>query len=199
MSETVVTTLVTMGRWEPDARGRLVRAALELYAEHGYEQTTVVEIAGSAGVTERTFFRYFADKREVLFEGAGDLQAFVVGALASASAQVPPIEAVAAAMEGAASLLQERRDFARQRAAVIAANPSLHERELLKLAAIGAAAADALRHRGVPDPGASLAAETGVTIFTIAFERWIGDASAADFARCIREALDQLKLLFAEA
>ena len=188
-----------MGRWEPDARGRLVRAALELYAEHGYEQTTVVEIAGSAGVTERTFFRYFADKREVLFEGAGDLQAFVVGALASASAQVPPIEAVAAAMEGAASLLQERRDFARQRAAVIAANPSLRERELLKLATLGAAAAEALHHRGVPDPGASLAAETGVTIFTIAFEQWIGDASSADFARCIRDALDQLKVLIAEA
>ena len=188
-----------MGRWEPDARGRLVRAALELYAVHGYEQTTVAEIAGRAGVTERTFFRYFADKREVLFEGAGDLQAFVVGAIASASAQVPPIEAVGAAMEGAASLLQGRRDFARQRAAVIAANPGLQERELLKLAALGAAAAEALHHRGIPDPGASLAAETGVTVFKIAFEKWIGDAPSADFARCIREALDQLKALMAQS
>jgi AcrR family transcriptional regulator len=186
-----------MGRWEPDARGRLIRAALELYAERGFEQTTVVDIAQRAGVTERTFFRHFADKREVLFEGSGTLQEFVVGAIVSAPVSVPPIEAVSAAMEGAASLLEERRDFARQRAAAIVANSSLQERELLKLAALGAAAAEALRHRGVPEPEASLAAETGVTVFKVAFERWIGDASSDDLARCIRVTLDRLKALTA--
>ena len=63
-----------MGRWEPDARGRLVKAAMELYGERGFEQTTVAEIAERAGLTERTFFRHFADKREVLFAGAGALR-----------------------------------------------------------------------------------------------------------------------------
>lgn len=188
-----------MGRWKPDARGRLARAALDLYAERGFEQTTVVDIAERAGVTERTFFRYFADKREVLFEGSSALQEYVVGTITSMPPSTAPIDAVGGAMEGAASLLEERRDFARQRAAVIAAKPSLQERELLKLANLGAAAAEALRRRGVPDPVAGLAAETGVTVFKIGFERWIGDASSGSFAQCIREALDQLKALTAES
>lgn len=184
-----------MGRWEPDARGRLTQAALELYTERGFEPTTVVDIAQRAGVTERTFFRYFADKREVLFGGSGALQDKVVGAIASAPASMPPIDVMGMAMQSAASLLEERRDFARQRAAAITANPSLRERELLKLATLAAAAADALRRRGVPDPAASLAAETGVTIFKLGFEKWIADASSGDLARCIRDALDQLKKL----
>lgn len=180
-----------MGRWEPDARGRLMLAALDLYTERGYEQTTVADIAQRAGVTERTFFRHFADKREVLFDGAGQLQETVVGAIAAAELGAP-IEVVGAAMERAAELLQERRPFARQRAATIAANPSLLERELLKLAALGAAAAEALRARGVPEPDASLAAEAGVVVFKVAFERWITDPARADFVRGIRETLDEL-------
>jgi hypothetical protein len=56
-----------MGRWEPNVRGRLARAALVLSAEKGYDNTTVAEIAASAGVTERTFYRYFADKADALF------------------------------------------------------------------------------------------------------------------------------------
>jgi AcrR family transcriptional regulator len=199
MSTTVITTLGPMGRWKPDAHGRLARAALDLYAERGFEQTTVVDIAEHAGVTERTFFRYFADKREVLFEGSSALQEYVVATITSMPASTAPIDAVGGAMEGAASLLEERRDFARQRAAVIAANPSLQERELLKLANLGAAAAEALRRRGVPDPAAGLAAETGVTVFKIGFERWIGDAPSGSFAQCIHEALDQLRALTAES
>lgn len=187
-----------MGRWEPDARGRLMRAALELYAERGFDQTTVADIAERAGVTERTFFRYFTDKREVLFDGAGRLQEVVVEAIASAPAAAP-MEVTAQAFATGAALLEERRDFARQRAAVIAATPSLQERELLKLASLGAAAAEALRRRGVPGPAAGLAAETGVTVFRIGFERWIGDASSATLAQCIREALEELKALTAGA
>src|SRR4051794_66180 len=136
MSGAAITTLDVMGRWEPDARGRLAVAALELYAERGYEQTTVADIAERAGVTERTFFRHFADKREVLFDGSATLQETVVKAIAAAPEDAAPIEAVGAAFEHAAVLLEERRAFARLRAATIAANPSLLERELLKLAAL---------------------------------------------------------------
>jgi AcrR family transcriptional regulator len=185
-----------VGRWEPDARGRLTRAALELYAECGYEQTTVVDIAQRAGVTERTFFRHFADKREVLFDGSAALQQLVVDAIAAAPASVAPIDVVAGAFEAAAPVLEERREFAAQRSATIAANPSLQERELLKLATLGAAAADALRGRGVPDPAAGLAAEAGVTVFRIGFESWISRPSG-DLASCIRKALEQLKAVAA--
>src|SRR5450755_2461262 len=100
-----------MGRWEPNARGRLEQAALELYGERGFELTTVAEIAERAGLTERTFFRHFADKREVLFSGAGSLQELLVTTLAAAPDSIAPIDAVGAALEAAGTLLQERREY----------------------------------------------------------------------------------------
>ncbi len=186
-----------MGRWEPDARGRLEKAALDLYSERGFEQTTVAEIAQRAGLTERTFFRHFADKREVLFAGAGTLQDYLVSALASTPDSAAPIDAVAAALDAAAGLLQERREFAGLRQAVIAANADLQERELIKLAALSAALAGTLRGRGVKDPAASLAAEAGIAVFKIAFERWVNDAGQRDLAQHIRESFGELKAVTA--
>src|SRR3954447_2702260 len=113
-----------MGRWEPGARGRLARVALELYAERGFEQTTVEDIAERAGVTERTFFRHFVDKREVLFDGSLVLQQRLVDAIASAPAGLAPIDVVGHAFAEAAALLDGRREHARTRARVIAANPA---------------------------------------------------------------------------
>ena len=186
-----------MSRWEPDARGRLERAALELYGERGFEQTTVAEIAARAGLTERTFFRHFADKREVLFAGAGILQDLLVSTLAGTPDSAAPIDAVAAALEGAGARLQERRDYARQRQAVIAANVDLQERELIKLASLASALAGTLRRRGVRDPAASLAAEAGIAVFRIAFELWVSEASQADLPQLIRESFDELKAVTA--
>jgi AcrR family transcriptional regulator len=186
-----------MSRWEPNARGRLEQAALTLYIERGFEQTTVAEIARRAGLTERTFFRHFADKREVLFWGAGLLQELVVRTVASAPDSVPPITAVAAALEAAGALIQERREFPRQRQTIIAANPELQERELIKLASLAAAIAEALRQRGVGDPAASLAAEAGIAVFRIAFDRWINEPSQRDLPQLIRESLEQLKAVTA--
>ena len=153
MSGAVISYDRSMGRWEPDARGRLEQAALALYGERGFDQTTVAEIARRAGLTERTFFRYFADKREVLFWGAGTLQEFLVDAVASAPDSAAPIDAVAAALEAAGGLLAERREGARQRQAVIAANAELQERELIKLASLASALAGALRQRSVDRAG----------------------------------------------
>jgi AcrR family transcriptional regulator len=186
-----------MGRWEPNARGRLEQAALELYVERGFEQTTVAEIAERAGLTERTFFRHFADKREVLFAGAGMLQELLVGAVAGAPESAAPIEAVAAALEAAGTLLQERRDYSRQRQAVIAANAGLQERELIKLASLATALAEALRQRGVTEPAASLTAEAGIAVFKIAFERWIDGTSRPELPQLIRESLDELRAVTA--
>ena len=191
--------IVGMGRWEPNARGRLEQAALELYVERGYEQTTVAEIAERAGLTERTFFRHFADKREVLFAGAGALQELLVTAVAGAPDAVAPLEAVAAALEAAGALLQERREYSRRRQSVIDANPALQERELIKLAALASALAGALRRRGVTGPAASLTAEAGIAVFKVAFERWIGETGQSDLPRLIRESLDELRAVTAGA
>jgi AcrR family transcriptional regulator len=187
-----------MSRWQPDARGRLERAAIELYRERGFEQTTVAEIAKRAGLTERTFFRHFADKREVLFWGAGELQDFMVSALASAPDSAAPMEAVAAAIQGAAVLLAQRPiEYARQRRFIIAANVELQERELIKLASLAAALADTLRRRGVNEPAASLAAEAGIAVFKIAFEAWTSETSQRDFPELIRESFDELRAVTA--
>jgi len=162
-----------MGRWAPDSRGRLQEAALALYAERGFDQTTAAEIATRAGLTERTFFRHFADKREVLFGGSELLQERIVTGVAEAPDGYTPLEAVACGLEAAAAMLgQNRRDLAAQRYAVIAANAELREREVAKLATYAAAVAATLRQRGVGEPQATLAADAGMSVFRVAIERW---------------------------
>jgi AcrR family transcriptional regulator len=188
-----------MTRWEPNARGRLEQAALELYGERGFEQTTVAEIAKRAGLTERTFFRYFADKREVLFAGAGALEEVLVSAVAGAPDSAPTIEVVAVAVESVGALLQERREYARRRQTVIAASAELRERELIKLASLAVVIADALRRRGVPDPAASLSAEAGIAVFRVAFERWVEGTERRDLPQLIRESLAELRAVTAGA
>ncbi|MDT0320358.1 TetR/AcrR family transcriptional regulator [Streptomyces millisiae] len=182
-----------MGRWEPNARGRLQQAALDLYIERGYGQTTVAEIARRAGLTERTFFRHFADKREVLFAGSDELRELFASTVAAAPATAAPIDAVAAALDAAADSFRERRDHARRRQGVLAANAELQERELTKLAGLSAAVADALRRRGLPEPAASLTAEAGIAVFKVAFERWTAAAETRDLSDLVHESLDELK------
>ncbi|HEY2575166.1 MAG TPA: helix-turn-helix domain-containing protein [Streptosporangiaceae bacterium] len=186
-----------MGRWEPNARGRLEKAALELYSERGYDQTTVAEIAERAGLTERTFFRHFADKREVLFGGQDSLRELIVTTLASAPGSTAPIEVVGAGIRAAGATLQEYQDRVRQRQAVIAANAELQERELIKLATLATAIAAALRQRGVTDPAAGLAGQAGVAVFRIAFERWISQPGGRDLPQLIQESLDELRAVTA--
>lgn len=187
----------SMSRWEPNARGRLEQAALDLFIERGFDQTTVTEIAERAGLTERTFFRYFADKREVLFWGQERLRELYVRTIAAAPEGAAPIDAVAAALEAAVPVFHQRRALVRQRQAVIAATPDLQERELLKSATLADAMAAALRQRGVPDPTARLAADAGSLAFHSAFIRWASAPEAHDLSLLIREAFDQLKMMLA--
>src|SRR5712691_4009441 len=184
-----------MGRWEPGARGRLETAALELFSENGFARTTVTEIATRAGVTERTFFRYFTDKREVLFGAGHALEEFLVGQVAGAPDGTVPLDAIAGALQAAATeIFAERRDFARQRQAAIESNTELQERELLKLAALTTALAAALRDRGVREPGASLAAESGVAVFKTAFVRWVSEGNVKEFGDIISDTLAELRV-----
>ena len=182
-----------MARWQPDSRGRLEQAALALYGERGFDNTTVAEIAVRAGLTERTFFRHFADKREVLFAGADALRELLVSTVAKAPGSLAPMDAAAAGLEAAGALIQEGGELARERQAIIAASAELQERELIKLASLAAALAEALRERGVDEPAASLTAEAGIAVFKVAFERYVEETNQQDLPQLIRESLDELK------
>lgn len=182
-----------MGRWAPGAGGRLQQAAYELFAERGYEQTTVADIAARAGLTERTFFRHYADKREVFFAGQETLVDLVVGGIADG----PPLEAVVRSFEDATEYFADRRAGNRVRQEVVDAHPELQERELAKLARMAAGVAAALRERGVPDPAATLAAESGVTIFRVAFGRWLADEAGRELDEVLRETYAELRAVVA--
>lgn len=199
-SVAVITTLGRMARWAPGAPERLQKAALELFATRGYEQTTVTEIAESVGLTERTFFRYFRDKREVLFYGQDQfVQAFLDG-VDAAPAGVSPMEIVACALRSAAARFpDERRTHSRMRQSVIEQNPALQERESHKLAGLGTAVAEALHARGVDEPAATLAAESGATVFGIAFSQWIREDERRSLAEITADVLRELVALTATA
>jgi len=197
MSRGVIDYDRRMARWEPDARGRLEQAALDLYDERGYDDTTVADIAERAGLTKRTYFRYFADKREVLFGGSQQLEELLVGAVQAAPPSAAPFDAVVAALEATGPMFEARRPRAIRRQGIIAANPELQERELIKLASLARAIAGALRGRDVPDAAATLAAETGVTVFKVAFERWVDPANDASFTQVTHAALADLRAVTA--
>ncbi|MEO6089162.1 MAG: TetR family transcriptional regulator [Umezawaea sp.] len=181
-----------MGRWQPGARGRLGQAAMELYAERGYDQTTVAEIAERAGVTSRTFFRHFADKREVLFAGTDAVRELLVGAFDAVPAGTAPLGAVAAALNAVAELVGNDHEHSRRRQQIITTHAELRERELVKLADWARALADGLRGRGVDEPAASLAAEVGVAVFRVAFEQWTTGSGDRLLTDAVRDSFDQL-------
>ncbi len=184
-----------MSRWQPDTRARLEEAALALYGERGFERTTVAEIATRAGLTERTFFRHFSDKREVLFGGNGAFNALLAKGIADAPHTGAPIDAIVAAISGLETVFAERRDLARQRYAIINAHPELRERELIKLATLATTFSEALQARGVGELAASLTAETGVTILRVSFQRWV--ASEDPLPTIVQSVFAELKQLIA--
>ncbi|MBL7258487.1 TetR/AcrR family transcriptional regulator [Paractinoplanes lichenicola] len=187
-----------MGRWEPNAQARLRQAALDLYSSRGFEATTVAEIAERAGLTERTFFRHFADKREVLFAGSERLQELLVETTAASFDAAGPAGAVAAAFEHAASTYFPEVAFSRQRQDIIDANPPLQERELAKLHRVGEALAQVLRERGVADLSAAVAAESGIAAFKVAFAGWVTDPRDGALINHMRESFRAQRVLLAE-
>jgi len=187
-----------MPRWEPNGQERLVRAALDLFTEQGYDNTTVAEIAERAGLTKSTFFRHFTDKREVLFASQDILCELFADGTATAPASATPLEAVAGGLAAAATAFPpSQRDLGLQRRAVIAANPGLQERQSLKRTGFAAAMTKALQERGVADPTASLAAELGVLAFKHAHARWADPIDHQPFDELARQALQELQLVSA--
>ncbi|SMH50998.1 transcriptional regulator, TetR family [Rathayibacter oskolensis] len=182
-----------MPRWEPDARERFVSAALHLFSEQGYDETTVAQIADRAGLTKSTFFRHFPDKRDVLAAGQETLSALLAEGIAAAPPTATPLEAVEAGLANAsAAMTPFNRELGQRLDAVIATSAELQERALLKKVGMAAAMADALRDRGVDDSVAAAAAELGVLAFKEAFAAWSA-GEGGELAPMTRSALDRLR------
>lgn len=184
-----------MARWPAGARDRLQRAAIELIAAQGYDRTTVAEIAGHAELTERTFYNYFADKREAVFAGQDEFVAVVVEAVHAQPLDRAPMDTATAALAATSEWFDQRREPALLRQRVIDAHPELQERELSKLAGLSTAIARALQDRGIPTSDATLVAAAGVAAFQVAFAQWIDDPGAGDLAERIRSAVNDLRSL----
>ncbi|KPI17791.1 regulatory protein TetR [Actinobacteria bacterium OK074] len=162
---------------------------MELYTERGFDQTTVADIAERAGLTKRTFFRHYADKRDVLFAGVGPLRELVVRTVAEAPAGLPPFAVVSLVFEAAAEQLHAAPDIVKMRQAVIDAHLELRERELVKLATLTESVTEALRERGHDEWLARLVAETGMAAFRVAFARWIADGAGGSLTETVRESM----------
>ena len=181
-----------MGRWEPDAKGRLFVAARDLFAEQGFDETTVDQIARRAGVTERTFFRHFADKREVLF-GGDWLSVRMAEIVAGAPATATPIEIVMLAVEDSADAITSSPEWSRQRQRIVSEHPDLQERELAKMAVLATVLRDGLEQRGVSAISAQLAAELGVLAFRLAYDRWATSGDERPLVLVVRDLVDELR------
>lgn len=179
-----------MPRWESDAQGRLERAALELFETHGFERTSVAQIAGAAGLKERSFYRYFPDKREVLF-GGDELEAHLVAQVEAADPGLTPVEALLTAL-GTAEGIFRPREFLLRRGRVIAANPALAERDLIKLAGIADALAPALERRGVTPGKARFIIDVVMAIHRRAMPRWLAESDTT-LAQLMAQAAAELR------
>lgn len=179
-------------------RTRLQAAALALFREHGYDRTTAAEIAARAGVTERTFFRYFPDKREVLFDGEAILRAALTASIADAPAGLGPLDTLFRAFRSVLPALEGNRPYSKPRQAVISVTPALHERELAKVGALADALADGLKARGVADLRAVLAARTGMAAFVHATMLWLDDPTP-DLVERLDVAFHELKALLTDS
>jgi AcrR family transcriptional regulator len=172
---------------------------MDLFEEQGFDQTTVAKIASRAGLTERTFFRHFADKREVLFGGAPDLPRLLADQVSAAPGSLGALEAAERSLTALGALLDERRgrEFARRRQAILARNPELQERELIKMVTWSESLTEALRQRGVPALDASLVGEVAVATFRVAFHTWVGSRRPRRLTQLIEECFDGLRDLAA--
>jgi AcrR family transcriptional regulator len=181
-----------MPRWEPSAEDRLRESALALFQQRGYENVTVTDITDHAGLTRRTFSRYFADKRDVLFAGSERLPAVISKAVRDAEPQLGPAEALIAGLAATGTLLAKNVPRSPDRRRIVAASAELQERERTKFAAVAESLAEALRERGASDTAARLLADVGIAVFRTAFARWTEEPDGADFPVYVTEAAAEL-------
>ncbi len=188
-----------MSRWKPNARERLERAALELFVERGFAETTVPEITARAGLTTRTFFRHFADKREVLFTVEEEFPALVARLMAEAPASLDPMGVIVRGLETVATTRFEgMREYLRTRRAVVRADEGLRERELRKLSVVSEAVGRGFRDRGVDEVSSTLAAHIAVSVVSVAVDRWLDQDAEQPLSELVHETLGALRSLTAD-
>ena len=187
-----------MPRSGAEARRRLQQAALELFEERGYDATTTAEIAARAGVTERTFFRHFPDKREALFDGEEAFRDALAEGVLNAPENLGPIDALLCSFRSVEPLLQQNRSFSEPRQKVIARTPALQERVLTKTADLTNALFEALRRRGVDEGVATLASQIGMAVFSRAASTWFDDPAGGTEAH-LMQAYAELRHLLSSA
>ena len=181
-----------MARWEPDAYGRIRQAALDLFTEQGFENTTVAQIAERAGLNRRTFFHHFADKREVVFSGSQEVEELIVTGIRAQPESADPLHAATAGLKSAAgTIFEPQREAATKRSRIVAASPELQEREMLKRATLADTITAALHDRGTADQAAAVAAWSAVAVFYLALARWTGSAYPRPLAQLIDEILEE--------
>jgi AcrR family transcriptional regulator len=178
--------MATMPRWDPQAEERLRDAALGLFLERGYDNVTVAQITERAGLTRRTFSRYFTDKRDVVFAGSEQLPPALADRVLHADGALPAFGALVTGLTDAGELLASSFTRPAEQRAVIEATPELQERQRTKFAAVTDALAGALRQRGAAEAEAMMLARVGTAIFQTAFEQWAQEPERAALAACIR-------------
>ncbi|APR87976.1 Transcriptional regulator, TetR family protein [Minicystis rosea] len=166
---------------------------MTLFEERGYDRTTVSDIVARAKLGDRTFFRYFSDKREVLFSGSDALEKLIIDAVARVPKTAAPLDVVLAAIDATSPMFEAGRAFARRRLALIASHPELYERELAKSTKLASTISTCLRDRGVSQGTAGLLAMTGMVLFQNALERWVNDAKNRDLGHHVRKAFAELR------
>jgi AcrR family transcriptional regulator len=182
-----------MPRWEHGSGDRLKRAALELFEEQGFQETTAVEIARRARVTTRTFFRYFADKQAIVFADAEQLRAALVQKILDAIEVADPLQTVTRALATFDWESVGSREVQRRRDAMIASNPDLLERDLIKQQQMADGFSGALQQRGVESEVADLAAHVGIHVFRMSYRQWLAaDVENADLATMVETAMSTL-------
>ena len=182
-----------MARWDPGTEKRLIEAALALYSDRGYDNVTVTQIAERAGITRRSYFRYFPDKREVLFAGSERLPPAVHQAVLNADETASPLSATLSALTDVGTELVAHVDHSAERRAVIDASAELAERDRTKLAAVTTAIRDALVGRQTDPNTARMVAQLATIVFENAFDDWIDAKERTDFATCLHAAADSLR------
>lgn len=186
-----------MGRWPDGARSRLERAALELFVEQGFAQTTVPQITARAGLTTRTFFRHFSDKREVLFGYQAQLPTVVARILADCPPSLSPMEATLYGFQTVATEIEGERDYLRTRRSVVESDDGLRERELRKQSVLSDAITDGLQQRGVDGLTATVAAAAGASVFSVALIRWLDSDETEPLSVHLQEAVSAFESLLA--
>jgi AcrR family transcriptional regulator len=188
-----------MPRWEQGSEERMKQAAMELFEEQGFEDTTAVQIAERARVTTRTFFRYFPDKEEVLFADADALNETLVRELLEASDLTEPLRAVTRTLAGYDWEGLGSREALRRRSEMIASNARLLERELIKQQQMADGFGDALRQRGIDPDVAELAANTGSQVFRMAYRQWLESNDNTDLSTVLETAISLLATIVPQA